>query len=385
MPIREDWVAGQTGHVAEHNTIGSWANDKMGRVWMDDYGRDDTALTAILSDVGADTHPRAIHFSNRSDGYDFSTVNRVPPRGMKLVGPFGFSNPEVNTQLKMNCRINLNGTGTWFTPGASDAWDCSFKNLTLVCASTASFLDNTSTGLWRGLHVENIAQKAGNGLLGTYASGGLNVTVFTAAGYIWQNGAVNTSVHLKGSDIHLMWNSAFFDSVPANCPAYGRPHVWFDWADNCRVGPAYITAEGNWRSVLVDGPNPLTTTNSNSGHVDLYGWTMGGRNPTQPGNGSTLRVQGGRVTVWGGEVKWGMASPTGDSGVVHHSGGILTLKDVVYDRASGQAESVKFVYSSGGARPAEVKGTSHTSRGGTWTGLPQVSTACDRDAYVTGV
>jgi hypothetical protein len=385
MPIRDDWVAGQTGHVAEHNAIGSWANSKIGKIWMDDYGNNDAALTSILSVVGADTHPRAIHFSNRSDGYTFSTVNRVLPTGTKLVGPDGFCNPELLTQTKLNCRINLTGAGTWLIASGADVWDVTLKNLTFVCNSNSSVLGSVgASDEWRGLHVENLAQVGGNGLFGTFAAPSRH-TVFTATGYIWINGNYDTAIHIAGSDIHLLWTSCFIDSLPARAPAYGRPHAWFDWADYCKVGPMYITAETNWRALQVDGPNPLTTTNANSGQVNIYGLTATGRNPTQPCNGSTLRVTGGRLTVYGGEIKWGMASPTGDSGVVHHSGGILTLKDIAYDRTSGQAESVKFVYSSGGARPAEVKGTSYNSRGGTWTGLPQVSTACDRDAYVTGV
>jgi hypothetical protein len=365
---------------------------KQGKLFVDDYGRDDAALDTLLSTAGADTHPRGIYWSNRGDGYDYATVNRIPPRGCKFYGPPGFSNPEVNSQQKMNCRINLTGAGPWFNTGASDNWDNTFADLTLVCNAGSSFLGRTGAGTWRGLKFGNLAQKSGNGLIGSFANA-LNGTVITAFGHIWVNGNTDTAIHVAGSDMHLLWSSCFVDSAPANAPAGGHPHVMFDFADFCTVGPMYITAEGNWGAVdFLGTSNPLTSTSNNSGRVTCFGLTATGRNPGQPCNGATVRVKGGIVKLVGGEIAWGMANPglmgrsPTDAGVVHQSGGVLQMDGFRYDRTTGQAETVPFVYSSAGR--CIVKNTVHTSRGGTWTGLPRVDEAggsMDLDAYVTQI
>jgi hypothetical protein len=317
---------------------------KMGRVWLDDFGNTDGAFTSALSTVGADTHPRAIFVSNRSDGYTWSTVNRVPPRGLKIYGPPGFTNPEVNSQQKMNCRVNLTGSGSLFVTSGADNWDQTFADLTFICNAGSSFLGHNGDAFqWKGLKVGNLAQKSGNGLLGTFAEA-LNCTVFTGFGHIWINGNTDTAVHLKGSDMHPWW-TLFADSAVGNAPAGGHAHVMYDFADFTTLGPHYITAEGNWGAIdFLGGSNPLTSSSNNSGAVRMFGLTATGRNPTAPCNGAPVRVKGGIVMLIGGEIAWGMSNPAAmgrsptDTGLIMQTGGVLHVDGMRTDRSADVLE-----------------------------------------------
>jgi hypothetical protein len=80
-------------------------------------------------------------------------------------------------------------------------------------------------------------------------------------------------------------------------------------------------------------------------------------------------------------------SPT-DAGVIHHSGGGLLVTGCTYDRATGVAETVPFVYANSSG-PTRVNNIFIAGRGGAWTGLPRVldvgSGTVTADASVTVV
>ena len=60
-----------------------------------------------------------------------------------------------------------------------------------------------------------------------------------------------------------------------------------------------------------------------------------------------------------------------DAGMIHQTAGQLLVDGCTYDRATGVAETVPFVYSAGGK--ARVSNTFIGSKGGTWSGLPRVT------------
>lgn len=370
----------------------------LGRVSLDSFQTgalsDDTLLTNALSAVAADTYPRAIQLTNRQ--YSFSTVNRTPFDGMRIIGPEGYGNPERLTQTKMPGRVALSGTGPWFDAGANTYYSVSLHGLSFTGGSSAYVLASSAGGQFYCLSMRDIFSSGLKSVLGSVST----KLLITAASFTgdWEiNNCYNTAFHLGGSDNALWTDGCLLDSGTAfntAGSANGQYQLWCDSLDKTYIGPMYITAEAGWNGVRISGAAYNAVT-ANMGSVTIYGMRLEGRNPSAGCNGSLLRVEGGRCKFHGGYINYGMVSPTtpghspADAGIIHHSGGRLSVRATAYDRASGVAESVPFVYSNT-TGPCVVGDIEANSRSAAWTGLPQVArpiaNAENRimDATVTG-
>jgi hypothetical protein len=377
---------------------------KYGHILLDDVsGADDDAkLTSALTTAAAQTYPAVIQFSNKQ--YTFTTRGRAPYEGMRFQAPFGFNNPERNSQTKMSNRIHLNfdsssdGQG-WFHIPSGSVFGVAMDGLSLTGGGTqASFLTSGSdSALWKNLYIRDLTSHGLRTVIGrqSQALAG-DAIVFDGE---WQiNNSYNGAIHMKGSDSTL-WTGGNLQidsgtSFNTTGSANGQFHVWFDFCDKCTVGPMYMTAEGTWNGVKISGPaDPRGSTSNNVGAVRGYGWRVEGRNQDAPCNGSLIRVEGGMCKLVEPWLAYAMASPATpghspqDAGVVHQTGGITAINGGVYSRATTVAETVPYVYGIAGLMI--VKQTMFTSDGGTWTGLPRVETAgtavLDGDAYVTEI
>jgi hypothetical protein len=369
----------------------------MGRVWLDDFaGADDDAkLTAALTAVAADTYPRAVQLENRQ--YTFATVNRVPFEGMRILGPVGHSNPERNSQTKMACRVHLTGTGGWFRiPTGQTIFGITLGRLSFTGGSNASIMtcEDTSASVDQ-LIMYDISAFQLKTILGTQTTKFL----MTASMFYgdWEiNNTYNGAFHLGGSDCRLWTDGILIDTVPAYISAgssSGQYLLWCDGLDKTDFGPVYITARGDasvsYCGILVSGPTTDNTTASNQAVVNFLGGDVEGHF-TDRARGCLVRVEGGQASFHGTRFRYGMVDPTvtghtpQDVGVIHQEAGVLDLEGCYYDRATSVAETVKFVHWAG-TGASICKRTKKGARGGTWTGLPRVSTAIDKDAYVTGV
>lgn len=378
-------VLGQADHPGLHTeerdyleTLRQWSRTVGGTSTLGDYGTvsldsfagadDDAKLTAALSATAADTYPRAIQLGNKA--YTFATMNRLPFEGMKIMGPRGFGNPERGGD-KMAGRVNLTGTGAWFAP-TSQVFTVSMWNLAFVGGSNASVIGGTAN--WYCLHMRDIYSSGLKSLVGSQATAAtLTACTFDGA---WEiNNCYDGAFHFKGSD-NTFWPQGMLLDSGAPFVGSGQAHIWCDSMDKSTIGPLYITAEGDWCAIRHDGA-AFGSSSTNQGIVYYSGIRVEGRNPGAYSDGSIFRMNGGIAHISQCSINYGMGNPTvvghaaGD-GVIHQVGGQLFVNQVTYDRATGVAETVPFVWWNGTGF-CSVKQVAKASRGGAWTGKPRVS------------
>jgi hypothetical protein len=359
---------------------GTSTTSDFGAVLLDSFtGADDDAkLDSALSTLAAETYPRTLLLTNRQ--YTFATVNRVPFEGMRIRGPHGYSNPERSSASKSPNRVRLTGTGAWFT-ATSQVFQVSFSNLSFTGGTNAWVLGSTSdsVGNWYCLQMRDIFTSGLKSVIGSQAQ----KVLITAAQFdgAWEiNNCYNGAFHLGGSDNTLWPAGMLLDSGTAfntAGSANGQYHIWCDFLEKSYIGPIYVTCEGAWNGVRVSGPAFNTTASNQGGPLVFHGSRIEGRNENAPCNGSVVRQEGGMVILRDCWIGYGMASPTtpghtpADAGMVHHSGGTLIVDGCTYDRATGVAETVPFVYTSS-TGDCMVSKTMHGATTGAWTGRPRV-------------
>lgn len=367
-------TGGGTTTTTASSTDGDW-----GVVPLDSFSgaNDDAKLTAALSAVGADTYKRTILLTNRQ--YNFSTVNRTAFHGLRIQGPPGYSNADKGAAYQSG-EVHLTGTGPWFTNGGSDVFDCSFRGLAFKGGSNSTVLAQSGGGSWWRLHMRDISASGLRTVLGT-ASAPILLTGAFIDGFWEVNNSYNCAFHIGGSDNRLFMSGGFLDSDPgfgSAGSANGQPHLWLDSCENTVIGALYITAEGLWTGVKIDGPAFGSSSGNQGGPITFVGLQVEGRNAGQGSNGALVRQNGG-ISRWRDcNFHYGMVSPTtpgrtpADAGIIHHAGGQIVVSGATYDRATGVAETVPFVYTASAGK-CVVNGIQPQYRGGTWTGLPRVA------------
>lgn len=351
-----------------------------GAVLLDSFAgtTDEEKLTAALSAIAADTFPRAVQLTNRR--YDFTTGNRAAFNGMKIMGPRGFNIPEQNSQTKMPGRVHLSMAGPWFHNGGATVFGVTLANLSFTGGSGATVLGQSGGGSFRCLQMSDIGATGLKSVCGTL-SARLLLTACTFDGAWDVSGFYNTPFHLGGSD-NTLWtdgmiltgNTDFLTAGKAN----GQYTLWFEGMGKSYIGPLYITAEGGWGGIRVQGPE-FNTGATYGGQLAFYGLKIEGKNKSRPCFGALLRVDGGTVVLRDSALAYAMSNPAGaghpvDAGVIHHSAGTLLVDGCSYDRATGVAETVPFVYTAA-AGDCVVRGIQREQIGGNWTGRPRVAKA----------
>lgn len=358
--------------------IGTNTTGDFGAVLLDSFSgaNDDAKLSAAMAAVGADTYKRTIQLTNRQ--YAFSAGNIAVYDGFRLAGPRGFSNPEKGTSY-MPARCALSMSTPWFlNPLNSDVYSVSFQSLTVTGGSNATFLGQNGGGTWYCLAMRDIFTSGLKTVIGTQATKFL-ITASVFDGWWEVNNSYNGAFHLGGSDNTLWPAGMLLDSGTAFLTAggsNGQAHLWCDGLDKTTIGPLYITCEGGWQGIHVSGAS-VGSTSTNQGRLMFYGLRCEGRNPGASSDGSVIRVDGGRVVIRDSWIAYGMGNPSNtgrnDAGMIHHAGGDLVVDGCIYDRATGIAETVPFVYTSVTGGDCIVQATQRAYRGGAWTGRPRVA------------
>lgn len=397
--LSESVVAGASGHPNLHNAVNGAVNDldaitAAGAVYLDEKqftgANDDARLTNAMSYAAAQTYPPFIVLGNRS--HTFSTA-RTLYNGFRLRGPGGPANPEIGSADGAHnpCKVQINTSGTWLTSNASQLWNMAVMGgIGFRGTSSAQFLGGSAV-FWSGL-IRDVSFSDFKGVLGSYATA-VKLNLFHVDGFVeFQNG-YDTPIHIAGSDNHLFLGTTNIDSDPAYATAggvTGHPHVWFDYLEKSFIGPIYVTCESQWQGLRVTGPGYNSGSDNQGGPNWIHGAIIEGRNKSQPCYGSVVRVEGGITSFTDCWFGFGMSSPASmshsptDAGMIHQTSGALSVQGCLYDRASGVAESVPFIYSAGGI--ARAYNTWHGSNGGTWSGLPRVTGAgVTADSSVTVV
>jgi hypothetical protein len=190
----------------------------------------------------------------------------------------------------------------------------------------------------------------------------------------WEiNNCYSTAFHLGGSDNRLWSNGGFLDSGTAFNSTAGQAHMWLDDMGNTTVGPLYITCEGPWTGIKIDG------SQANGGPISFYGMEIEGRNIAAPSNGAVVRMNGGIARFRDCDFHYGMSNPSAqgrtpaDAGIIHHAGGQLVVAGAQYDKATSVAFTVPLVYTASTDGKCIVKEVQTGPNGGTWTTLPIVA------------
>jgi hypothetical protein len=372
------WIAPPSGGTVTVNP--SATDGDFGVIPLDSFtgATDDQKLTNALSAVAADTYKRTILLTNRQ--YSFATVNRTAFSGLSIQGPGGYGNADKGASyIHSECRMS--GSGPWFHNNSADVFDVSLRGLAFIGGSGASVLGHVGGGSWWRLHMRDITSSGLKSVLGSVAQQ-LLITGAHLDGFWEINNCYNTAFHLGGSDNRLWSNGGFLDSNTAfntAGSANGQAHLWCDSLDNTTIGPLYITAEGPWAAVRIDGAAYGATGASFGGPLTFTGLQLEGRNIGAGCNGALVRMNGGIARFRDCNFNYAMISPASmgrtpaDAGVIHHAAGQLLVDGTSYDRATGVAETVPFVYTAS-TGPCIVRSVQPVFHGGTWsTGLPRVA------------
>ncbi|MBO0866032.1 MAG: hypothetical protein J2P16_13265 [Mycobacterium sp.] len=344
---------------------------------------DDAKFQSAVSFAASQTYPPAIQFLNRS--YVLSTpVNCFA--GFRMIGPFGegISNAELGSTKSKMCAVNLSTNGVFLNVTGGDAWDNYIGGLCFLGSSRTTFMSSTDgSSCWHCSKMHDVSFHGFRTVLGSQTQK-LLILASQIDGWFEIGGTYNGGMHIGGSDSRLFMDGALIDSSTAYLSAggaTGQYHLWCEGMDNSTVGPMYITAEAGWGGLRVTG---MAYNSDASGNLAMLTFSPGlvveGRSANAPCDGSVIRVDGGNVHITHAYIARAMYSPAtmghspADAGAVMVTGGTLTLRDCIYDRYSGQPETDYFVYTSSSG-PVQVTGTTVATKGGTWTGLPQVHNA----------
>jgi hypothetical protein len=348
-----------------------------GVVMLDTFGgtTDDDRLTAALSYAAAQTQKPAIMFPNR---FVSLTQTRQVYGGMKLIGPpvVGWQNPEISSNSLNPTRVRLNcgtGSSSWLVgPSNGDTFDVAIRDLSFEStnANTQFLHYPVSVGTLYCANFHNLGFQAFRNVLGNETTA-VAFTLCSTTGDWNMNTARGTQVNIAGSDNLNLWRAGSINIGPGGNGTNlgGGQYLVKLSTQKSNIANVYITADDNWRALLLSG----SSVNQAGNH--LNGWVIEGRNPADPSVGALVRVTGGNWTLRDSVLNYAMSSPstytdTTDRGYLHQTGGAMVLDGIGVDRATGVAESVPVALISGGELVAE--NFSRATRGGSWTGRPIV-------------
>lgn len=360
---------------------GTGSTALVGGVALDSFTgtTDDAKLTAALSYVAAQTVKPPIIFANRQ--YSFSQAGRTVFSGMKLAGPYAHGNQQRAANSIPN-DIRFSGSGVWWQLASGSVFDVGLYGLSFQGNSGAQFMAGGSSVLWTSVFRDLGFNLWGN-VLGTPAAK-LLMTANLFDGWWNVNNGYGTAFTLGGSDCNLWTDGMLLDSQPSFMPA-GQYHLIASYLQKTTIGPLFITCDQR-SGILVQG-------GANGGPLVFCGQGRAeGRNDTTPCYGSNVRIDGGNNTFRDWWISYGATNlsgsgHTGEGGVITVTGGQTLFSGVTYDRASGVAETVPFIYQSGGyARVRDVFTAARSQTWSTFPGKPRVQTVggvLDADNSVT--
>jgi hypothetical protein len=352
-----------------------------GVVTLDSFAgsTDDAKLTNALSYAAAQTVKPPIAWGNRR--YDHTQSNRQVFSGMKLVGLGGYGDQQRAANSIPN-DIRYTGSGTWWQFPAGQTFDVQFQGLSFQGNSNAQFIAANPGVAWISVW-RDLGFNLWKHVFGNPTTKFLHTACKIGMGFFNANNGYNTMGTFGGSDSEFFTEGALIDSPPSTMTA-GAYHLIFDYTEKSGCGPIYMTAERSSGIRILGGQTTTGLVLNGMGRVE-------GRNVSQPCAGSNIRIDGAGVTIRDWWVAYGATAlntnaHTGEGGVITQTGGDVLYDGLWYDRATGVAETVPFIYVSGGV--ARVRNIRKGYKGGSWTGLPRVDQAggtVDADNSVTVV
>ena len=214
-------------------------------------------------------------------------------------------------------RVVCTGSGTWLTLSAdqaSHAYDISIKGIAFRGNSNLAWMSGGSVQL-NYSSISDVTFSDFKTVLGTQATKLLLLgDVFHG---FWQiNNSYDGAIHIGGSDNMLWTDGLLLDSATAYVVS-GQYHLKCSYLAKSKIGFVYITCEGDWGGLLIEG-------NTTDGPLTINTVIAEGRNAGAPGTRACIRQTSGWTHINNAWASFCQAAP------VQMAGGLLVLENGTY-------------------------------------------------------
>lgn len=322
-----------------------------GIVQIDSFdGASDTAkLNAAISYALAQTRIPWLQLPARSFSTGSSTF--AISTGLKILGP-GLTGPSRNlevaseTAVPHKWRTTCGSGSSALLQATSEVYNTHFEGIAFHGNSTSQIFRstvNTYSAGFGGLTFYGCMHAFGRTSekwLGTQAR-------FT--GHWTSVGHANTQMVIGGSDMEF----AFYYNINSGGSGAGKPNIIFDSVQKSIVHYLYVTAEGDWTGLRING--------TQDHDLVILGSIFEGRSQTNLASRPLLEMTGGVVTMLSPD--FGQVSDVAGTvnGAIHQSGGQLRLLHPYYRRGSAVAATFPLLYQTGGT--AQIVGATSSRSG----------------------
>lgn len=339
---------------------------------------DDAKLASFMTTQSGATYKGKTLVLDESRNYTF-TQQRTLYSGFSIRGAF---RPQDQARgglpIGNEVTINISGGGGWFTmPASGNVFSVSMTNMSIDGNSGSYLLEQGggSAVLWTSVFRDIAMQNCG-GVLGT-SSEKLLTTAICLDGWWNVNNVRDQAFNIGGSDCFITPTMFLLDS-PTSLLAANKYLMGFESQSKTTVQNFYITAEEH---------SAITITGSSADRIRMHDMTIEGRNAGAPCVGALIRSSG-QFSLRDSWTSYAMSNPAangrGDEGVMHITGGRALIDGCDYERATGVAESVPYIYVTGASTRVVVRNITGI---GSWSGKPIVrqtqSGLVDADSSVT--
>lgn len=262
--------------------------------------------------------------------------------GMRAIGPIGMDgvkNLELNSGNYVNHKVSVTtgtGTSSLFVQ-SGDLSDVGFANIAFSGNASSQWWHNTN-GTTQSIYPAHFHSLSFDGFL--YDFGNTTQKFTTTQGVFSGHWTVlnysGTPFRIGGSDCFFLWylNS----NSPASVSGAGKPILWFDYMEKCLVLYPYLTAENDWVGLRVTGGVDRA--------IRFVSGVYEGRAAGNPATRAVIDLQGGRTIFYGPDL--GYVVPTNTNGVITQSGGVTTIYDAHYRKATSADSTLPMLYQTGG-------------------------------------
>lgn len=320
---------------------------------------DDAKLASFMSAQSALSMKGTTLVLDEARDYTF-TQQQTLYTGFSIRGPFR-PQDQARSSLPLGNRVRLRMTGGakgWFKMPTSNVFGVSITNMSIDGDANSRLVEGTSSGVLWTSTFRDISMQNGLAVMGS-PSQKLLLTACTIDGFWNVNNVQERAFYIGGSDVYFSPSMFLLDSPP-NLLADSQYLFHSDYLEKFTMKNFYITAE-NHAAILWDG----STANGETAWIENC--IIEGRNATESCYGALLRITGGILDIKSCWLSFAMSNPAGtgrsDGGVVHVTGGDIFIDGCSYKRATGVAESVPFLYVSGGkVRVRNIRGLGFTGK-----------------------
>jgi hypothetical protein len=341
---------------------------------------DDDKLTSFMdANRNATMKGKTVVLDEARD-YTFAQ-QQVLYSGFSIRGPFR-PQDQPRGSLPLGNRVQLRMTDSakgWFIMPAGNVFGVSISNLSIDANSLSRLVEGTSSGVLWTSTFRDISMQNGLAVMGSPTQK-LLLTACTIDGFWNVNNVRERAFYIGGSDTFFSPSLFLLDSPPSFL-GDTQYLVHSNFMEKFIFRNFYITAERH-SAILWDG-------GANSQTAWIESNVIEGRNENVPAYGALIRITGGAVDISRNWLSFAMSNPSAtgrnDGGVVHITGGDIFIDACTYRKAAGVADTVPFVYISGGkVRIRNIRGQNLSGKPVVYQTVAGLIDADDTVTVVTG-